>query len=166
VLAAAAPAHGTYIPAPTGYKVVVDNPTDAGGIDPATGQPYKSVGQYADPATNTVHTTRGYDRRMVAQDVGQLVGYNVLTAGDRNYFSRLLRTDPKVWVSGQGAQPGRLGGGDEAFANYYAVAATGGLRKGESVAMGDTSIDPVVLQRFTAALQRLGRRRNLRPYRP
>jgi hypothetical protein len=151
------------VPAPPKFSIVYDNPTNAGGVDPATGQPYPSVGQYADPATNTVHTTRGYSRRLIAQDLGQLVGYNVLGDGDRHYFSRLLGTDPSAWSSGVGAQPGRLGGGDEAFANYYSVAATGGLKPRESLAVGDTSIDPGVLRQFTVAMGRLGKRRHLEP---
>jgi hypothetical protein len=155
-----------YVPAPPKYSIVVDNPQNAGGINPATGQPYPAVGQYADTNTNTVHTTKGFTPRMVAQDVGQLFGYGVLSPGDRNYFSRLLGTDPARWSSGQGANPGRLQGGDEAFANYYAVAATGGLKKGESLAMGDTSIDPAKLRQFTAAVQRVGRRHGLARYRP
>lgn len=163
-IASATPAHGTYVPAPPRYSVVYDNPQNAGGVDPATGQPYPAVGQYADPATNTVHSTKGYSSRLVAQDVGQLVGYNVLTPGDRVFFSRLLKTG--AWDGKQGAKVGQKQAGSEAFANYYAVAATGGLKPGESLAWGETPIDPKTLRKYTAALQRLGRRRGLRPYTP
>jgi hypothetical protein len=152
-----------YTPAPPQYSIIYDSPQDAGGVDPATGRPYPAVGQYADPATNTVHTTRGFSRRQISQDVGQLFGYNVLSDGDRNYFSRLLGTDPARWTSGHGAQPGGMHGGDEAFANYYAVNATGGLGKGESLLMGDTSIDSAKLHQFSAALSRLGHRQHLAP---
>jgi hypothetical protein len=53
--------------------------------------------------------------------------------------------------------------GDEAFADYYALSATGGLGKGESMAWGDVSIDPQKLHQFSAALGRLGRRQHLAP---
>jgi hypothetical protein len=153
-----------YVPAPPQYRIVYDSPQNAGGVDPATGQPFPAVGQYADPATNTVHTTPGMTRRQVAQDVGQLFGYNVLHPGDRHYFQRVLGVQGSPLENVQGAKVGAPESFDEAFANYYAVAATGGLKPGESVLMGQTSIDADRLRKFTAALKRLGKRRDLKPY--
>lgn len=164
--AAATAASLAFLPAPLHFSVVYDSPQNAGGVNPATGQPYPAVGQYADTNTNTVHTTPGFSKRQIAQDVGQLVGYNVLTPGDRIAFSKVLGTDPAEWSSAQGAQPGAAAGGDEAFANYYAVAATGGLKKGESLAMGDTTIDPAILKKFTAMASRMGKRYKLPAYKP
>lgn len=161
---AAALSSARYVPAPPKYTIVYDSPQNAGGVDPATGQPFPAVGQYADINTNTVHTTPGMTRRQVAQDVGQLFGYGVLSPGDRQYFSRTLGVQQAPWENVQGAKVGTSATGDETFANYYAVAATGGLRPGESVLMGETSIDPERLQKFAAALKRLGKRRGLKPY--
>jgi hypothetical protein len=153
---------GSLVPAPPEFSVVYSNPQNAGGIDPATGQPFPAVGQYADINTNTVHTTRGLSNRSVAQDIGQLFGYSILTPGDRNYFSRLLGTDPANWENKSGANV-MSNHGDEAFANYYSVAATGGLGKGESLILGETSIDPRKLRQFSKAISRLGKRRGLKP---
>ena len=161
---AAAVADARYIPAPPKYTVVYDSPQNAGGIDPATGQPFPSVGQYADVNTNTIHSTPGMPRRQVAQDVGQLFGYGVLAPGDRQYFQRILGVKDAPWDNVQGAKVGASATGDETFADYYGVAATGGLKAGESVLMGQTSIDPERLRKFTAALKRLGKRRDLKPY--
>lgn len=151
------------VPAPPEFRVVYDNPQNAGGVDPATGQPYPAVGQYADVNTNTVHTTRGFSRRQIAQDVGQLFGYNVLAPGDRMFFSKLLGTDPGAWENRHGSEAMGGGGatGDEAFSDYYALAATGGLKPGQSMSWGDVSIDPAVLRKFSGAIVRLGRRRGL-----
>lgn len=157
-------ADAKYIPAPPKYTIVYDSPQNAGGIDPATGQPFPAVGQYADINTNTVHTTPGMSRRQVAQDVGQLFGYGVLSPGDRHYFSRTLGVGDAPWENVQAAKVGAPVTGDETFANYYAVAATGGLKPGESVLMGETPIDAERLRKFTAALKRLGKRHNLKSY--
>ena len=174
--ALSAAAAAAFMPAPPHFNIVFDSPQNAGGVNPATGPPYPAVGQYADTTTNTVHTTPGFNKRLIAQDVGQLVGYNVLNDGDRHFFSKLLGTDPTNWTSGGGANPGAGRGGDEAFASYYAVAATGGLKPpkrhkdgtitGESLAFGDTPIDPKKLKLFTAAMVRLGQRQHLQPYKP
>ena len=160
----AAVADAKYIPAPPKYTIVYDSPQNAGGVDPATGQPFPAVGQYADVNTNTVHSTPGMPKRQVAQDVGQLFGYGVLAPGDRQYFQRVLGVKDAPWDNVQGAKVGAAATGDETFANYYAIAATGGLKPGESVLMGQTSIDAERLKKFTAALKRLGKRRDLKPY--
>jgi hypothetical protein len=148
-----------YTPAPAKFSIVYDN---GAGYDPGSTDA-KAVGQYADTNTNTVHTTRGFSKRQIAQDVGQIFGYNTLSDGDRNYFSRLLGA--KTWNNLHGANPQGSDGmtGDEAFADYYALSATGGLGKGESMAWGDVSIDPQKLHRFSAALGRLGQRQHLAP---
>lgn len=149
----------TLMPAPEHYSVVYDG---GAGYDPGSTDA-QSIGQYADTNTNTVHTTRGFTPRMIAQDVGQIFGYSVLTPGDRTYFSKMLGTDPTYWTdlhanSGHGNEAG-----DEAFADYYSVAATGGLKHGEGLLLGNTSIDPTILHKYTAALSRLGKRRGLPP---
>jgi hypothetical protein len=115
-----------------------------------------------------VHTTKGYSKRAIAQDVGQIFAYNDLQPGDRIYFSKLLGTDPNRWDNLHGANPqgGGAATGDEAFSDYYALAATGGLRPDESMAWGDISIDHEKLKKFTAALARLGKRYGLKPYKP
>lgn len=163
-MAASAPAHGHYVPAPPKYSVVVDG---GAGYDPGSTDA-RSIGQYADTNAMVVHTTKGFSRRQVAQDVGQLFAYQTLTPGDKLYFSRLLKTDPAYWTDLHANSPagGSKEAGDEAFSNYYAIAATGGLKPGESIAWGNTSIDPKTLKKYTAALQRLGRRHGLRPYQP
>lgn len=149
------------VPAPPQVSVVYDGGAgyNAGSTDA------QSLGQYADTNTNTVHTTRGFTPRMIAQDVGQIFGYSVLQPGDRTYFSKLLGTSPDYWTDLHANSPTNMGheAGDEAFADYYSVAATGGLKHGEGLLLGDTSIDPVRLHKFTAAINRLGKRRNLRP---
>lgn len=152
-----------YLPAPPQYSVVYDSPQNAGGIDPATGQPFPAVGQYADTNTNTVHTTRGTSKRSVAQDVGQIFGYGVLSPGDRHYFQRILGVGGAPWDNVHGAQNGAPVTGDETFANYYSVAATGGVKPGESLLLGETAIDPHRLRQFTSAMGRLGKRQNLKP---
>lgn len=159
-IASATPAHGNYVPAPQ-YSVVYDN---GAGYDPGNTDA-RSIGQYADTNTNVVHTTKGFSKRQIAQDVGQLLAYQALSPGDRNAFSRVLGTDPGYWTDLHANAGGREAG-DEAFSNYYAVAATGGLKPGESIAWGNTTIDPAVLKKYTAMLQRLGRRHGLRPYMP
>lgn len=167
-----------WVPAPRQYSVVYDNPQDAGGLNPATGQPYPAVGQYADTTTNTVHTTRGFSKRAIAQDVGQLFGYNTLDDGQRRFFSRLLGVDPNRWSNTHGADPQGGGGvtGDEAFADYYAMEATGGMKPphrrrdgtlvGSSMTWGDVPIDPVKLKKFGAAIRRLAIRQHLDRYQP
>jgi hypothetical protein len=74
-----------YTPAPAKFSIVYDG---GAGYDPGSTDA-KAVGQYADTNTNTVHTTRGFSKRQIAQDVGQIFGYNTLSDGDRSYFSRL-----------------------------------------------------------------------------
>lgn len=150
------------VPAPPQFSIVYDGGAgyDAGSTDA------QSVGQYADTNTNTIHTTRGFTPQMIAQDVGQVFGYSVLHPGDQTFFSKLLGTDPTYWTDlHANSTPTGVGreAGDEAFADYYSVAATGGLRRGEGLLLGNTSIDPSRLRRFTAALDRLGRRRGLKP---
>jgi hypothetical protein len=157
-----------WVPAPPKYSVVYDNPQNAGGVDPTTGQPYPAVGQYADTNTNTVHTTRGYGKRAIAQDVGQIFGHNVLDSGQQAFFTKLLLGTNHPWENPQGAQPEGMAAatGDEAFADYYALAATGGLQRGQSLAWGDVSIDRRKLKLFGAALRRLGSRQHLSRYTP
>ena len=152
------------VPAPPSFNVVFDNPKDAGGIDPATGKPWPIVGQYADEYTNTVHSTKGFGKRAIAQDVGQLFGANVLDDGQRYYFARLLGVKPDSW--GKSTEGSLVRGyanatADEAFGDYYALAATGGLAPGVSMAWGDVSIDRRKLRKFSAAINRLGQRQHL-----
>lgn len=149
------------VPAPPQFSIVYDG---GAGYNPgSTGA--QSVGQYADTNTNTVHTTRGFGRRAIAQDIGQIFGYSVLSPGDRHYFSTLLGTNPDTWDNLHGANPQGGGAvtGDEAFADYYALAATGGLKPGEVMQWGDVSVDPTKIGKFAAAVNRLGARRGLKP---
>jgi hypothetical protein len=164
-VAAPAQANGRpWVPAPPKFSVVYDG---AAGYDPGSTDA-QAVGQYADTNTNTVHTTRGNTKRAIAQDVGQLFANNVLDSGQQAFFTKLLLGANHPWANMHGAQPeGQAAAtGDEAFSDYYALEATGGLAPNESMAWGDVPIDHRKLKLFGAAIRRLAQRQHLTRYRP
>lgn len=121
-------------------------------------------GAYADTDQMVVHALKGQPLSKVGagHELGHLFTAQILTAGDRNYFSRMLGTDPGYWNNTAGANPGGRVAGDEAFADYYAAAAAGvNLKTGGYT--GYVAVDPRTFRKFTAALTRVGARRGLSP---
>lgn len=133
------------------------------GLDPnvTTGTGAKpSAYTYTD--TQTVYLPdRGRNpmqRFQKAHETGHLFMNQVLTDGDRQYFSRLLHA-PGQWGVGQGADDPA-----EVFADYYGAAASGiNPAHGYSVPMY-VNLGPKRMKRFERAMERLSRRHHLKPY--
>lgn len=127
---------------------------------PAPGLPGDYGGDIAtDASTSTIYLGSGkpgrFDR---AHEIGHLLDAQVLTDGDRRYFSRLMQAPGGDWRQGTG--PGSKVGGSEWFADYYAAAATGLDLSRENVG-SYAVLGPKRLRRFAAAMDRLGRRHDL-----
>jgi hypothetical protein len=140
------------------YGDLSDAPTNAG-----------PVGGYSEG--ENIHVLPGVDQYTVAHEMGHLLDNQVLSDGDRNFFARLLQTSPGAWNRGTGAAGG-YHSPSEAFADYYAAAATNydprPKRKGKAVSGGGvdsyTRIGPKRLRRYKKALERLQARRGLEDY--
>lgn len=114
-----------------------------------------------DPASRTIYHTQTLDRLAGAHEVGHLLDAEVLNAGDRAYFTRILGlTGP--WNQGTGLTAGGLRSPNEWFADYYSAAANH-FQPGRDGMSAYAQIGPVRLQRFEKALGRLGQRRGLQP---
>lgn len=93
-----------------------------------------------------------------AHETGHLFADQVLSEGDRRYFSRLLHASGR-WSVGQGADDPA-----EVFADYYGAAASGiNPANGYSIPMY-VNIGPKRMARFEKALARVAKRHNLKPY--
>lgn len=141
------------------YSDLSDAPTGAG-----------LVGGYS--TGEDIHVLPGTDAYTLAHEMGHLLDTQVLSDGDRNYFTRLLQAPQGPWNTGTGAAGG-YHSPNERFADYYAAAATGydprpKRRKDGAVQGGGTdsytAIGPKRLRRFVKALERVQRRNNLRDY--
>lgn len=117
----------------------------------------------ADGATGTITYSRSLDAFARAHEIGHLLDSEVLTDGDRTFFTRLMMvpgTGP--WFRGTGTAG--LESPKEWFADYYAADATGlDMAAGERVA-SYAQIGPRRLSRFSRALARFGHRHGLLAY--
>lgn len=146
----------TYAPAPPRASLVYDPVLENAGAP--------SAGAYANTDTMTVHALKGQEMDPVSagHEVGHLFDVQILSDGDRRFFSRLLGTDPASWQNLAGGNPGGAITGTEAFSDYYTVAANGiDMRRGGYT--GYVTVDPKISRKFNAALGRLGKRHGLKP---
>lgn len=150
-----------YVPAPPKVNVVY------GTVDPSLNADGAAVGAYTDAANNTIHLPRDPSDFMRAHETGHLFDSQILSDGDRNYFQRLMHAPAGPWD--HGAAYGKVQGEvspNEWFADYYGALASG-LTPDKGYSIGQFAvIGPKRLERFAAALERLGRRNGLQPYRP
>lgn len=116
-----------------------------------------------DLASNTIYYRQPLDKFARAHEVGHLLDSQVLTDGDRHYFQRVMHAPAGAWNQGTGMDGG-FQSPNEWFADYYAAAASGLNLSRESVSSYAT-LRPKRLRRFARALDRLGHRRDLQPYR-
>lgn len=115
-----------------------------------------------DGASGTVYYQQPLSDYARAHEIGHLFDHQILTDGDRRYFSRLLQVPGEGdWRRGTGSNG--MESPSEWFADYYAAAATNLDPRRGSVA-SYASVGPKRLVRFTKALDRLGRRHGLQPY--
>lgn len=119
-----------------------------------------------DPAAGTVYYTGLLDPSLRAHEVGHLFDSQILSDGDRNYFQRKFFADTGAgaWSRGTGATQGGLLSPNERFADWYMNAAIGNDPSHSWASAYATAPDPKAFRQFTKALDRLGRRRGLKPY--
>lgn len=114
-----------------------------------------------DAQSGTIYYAQPLDKFAKAHEVGHALDAQVLTDGDRAYFQKLMHAPAGPWYQGSAADTG--GGPSEWFGDYYGAVYTnfdpdhGGLGS-------YAQIGPKRLKRFEQALQRLAKRRNLKPY--
>lgn len=150
-----------YVPAPPVVHTVY------GPVDPNVNTDGAAVGAYSDPATQTIYLPNAPSAFMRAHETAHLFDSEVLTAGDRSYFQRIMHAPQGPWNHGEayGKVEGEVSP-NEWFADYYGALASGMTPdKGYSVGQF-AEIGAKRLQNFAAALERVGRRRGLQPYRP
>lgn len=149
------------LPAPPVVNVVY------GQIDPNLNRDGHPVGAYADPANNTIYLPADPNKFMRGHETAHLFDHQVLTDGDRRYFQRLMHAPEGPWD--RGAATGQVDGlrsPAEWFADYYGAAASGMTpQRGYAVAQF-AEIGPKRMIRFQKAMERLMRRRSLKPYEP
>lgn len=145
-----------YVPAPPKASLIYEDTLENAGLP-------MMAGAYANTDTMTVHALRGQgglDNYSAGHELGHLFSKQILSDGDRRYFSRLLGTDPTRWENLTGADQPEIVAGDEAFADYYSAAAAGFNPRRDSYARY-VNVDPRTYRKFSAALGRLGRRHDL-----
>lgn len=143
-----------YVPAPPKINYVQGV---APGHDQAADATAEAVG-----AAQTVYYQTPMDGFTRGHEAGHIFDYEVLSDGDRAYFQRLLHTPAGAWRTGTGTGAG-MHSPNEAFADYYGAAATH-LDPAKRTVSSYVPIGPKRLKRFEAALARLGKRHNLKPY--
>lgn len=145
-----------YTPAPKTYTVRM------GAIDPSQiNGGTEMVGAYADTANNTVHVQPDPNPFAVTHELGHLFDSQILSDGDRRYFTRIMHAPGGPWNRGEAT--GKVDGNispNEWFSDYYGAMGTGfDARQG---GLGSFAvITPRRLHNFEAALGRLGKRRGL-----
>jgi hypothetical protein len=147
-----------YVPAPRNLRVVDGT---------APGLPADAIsGAQSVPSEGVVYLTKAADSFGRAHEVGHVFDAQDLSDGDRTYFQKLMHAPGGQWNQGTGLKGG-LHSPHEWFADYYGAAATGvtgdDLRRGQGISSYAT-LGPKRLDRFIAALERLGRRQGLDPY--
>lgn len=115
-----------------------------------------------DPNTDTVYYQGRLEKATKAHELGHALDDQVLNDGDRVYFQKLMHAPGGAWQSGTGLQGG-LTSPSEWFADYYQAAALklDPTRQNEAAY---TTIGPIRLKRFEAALARLAARKHLQPF--
>ena len=135
-----------------------------GPVDPNTNeQANMPVSAYADTATATVHLPEDPTPFMKAHEIGHLFDAQILTAGDRRFFQRTMGMPAGPWDHGAAYSTTDLSQSpSEWFADYYGAIAAGYTRPGWGVGSFAT-IGPRRAERVRRALNRLGKRHNLKP---
>lgn len=151
-----------YVPAPPVVNVVYES------VDPSVNGGSEMVSAYTDAANNTIHLPKNPSPFMRSHETGHLFDSQVLSDGDRNYFQRIMHAPAGPWDHGQAY--GKVEGNvspNEWFADYYGAYAANltGLNGQPSIG-SFAMITPKRMKRFISALERLGHRNNLQPYRP
>lgn len=145
-----------YTPAPLRYSILT------GKIDPSQiNGGTEMVGAYADPATATVHVQPDPSPFAVTHELGHLFDSQILTEGDRRYFTRIMHAPGGPWNRGEAT--GKVDGNispNEWFSDYYGAMATG-FDANEGGIGSFAVMTPKRLHNFEAALGRLGKRRGL-----
>jgi hypothetical protein len=113
--------------------------------------------------TDTVYYQGNLDKATRAHELGHAFDDQVLSAGDRQYFQRLMRSPAGEWRAGTGLHGG-LQSPSEHFADYYQASALGLDPRRQNEA-AYTTIGPKRLKQFQKALVRLAKRHQLQPYR-
>lgn len=114
-----------------------------------------------DANTDTVYYQGRLRKSTKAHELGHALDDQVLTDGDRAYFQKLLHAPAGEWNTGTGLQG--LASPNEIFADYYQAAALHLDPRRQSEA-SYTTVGPVRLKRFEAALARIAARKHLQPY--
>lgn len=161
MLATALTAFIVFIPAPPVVNVKYER------IDPNLNGNGQMTTAYADPDTNTIHIPLdGVHKFVKAHEVGHLFDAQILTDGDRRYFTRLMRAPAGPWSYANTSDPRGEISPQEWFADYYGAAATG-LTPANGVSPGSyAEIDDRRMRAFEKAMSRLMVRHKLRLYRP
>lgn len=119
-----------------------------------------------DSASETVYFEGTLSRSELGHESGHAFDFQVLTDGDRVYFTRLMGLSGP-WDQGSGYTHTAILGRSpiETFADWYGNAVNGR----DAIHSWDASYtsppDPKRFQRFKRALGRIGRRHHLQPYR-
>lgn len=114
----------------------------------------------ADRDTGTVYSVIPMDGFTKGHETGHIFDSQVLTDGDRHYFQRTLHAPAGDWYQGTGAGAGNHSP-SEWFADYYG-AAYADIDPAKTTVSSYTTIGPKRLRRFESALQRLGKRHQLK----
>lgn len=130
------------------------------GTHPALPPDVMSPAQ-TDRASGTIYYSQPLSKFARAHEVAHLLDAQVLSDGDRRFFQRLMHAPSGEWRQGSAADT--RGGPSEWFADYYAFAALG-IDPRRSYEDSYATVGPKRLLRFQKALDRLGRRHGLRPY--
>lgn len=136
-----------------------------GTIDPNVNGGGAPVGAYADPDTNTIYVPEDPNPYARAHETAHLFDKQVLTEGDRRFFARLMRAPKGPWNHGEayGHVQGEISP-NEWFADYYAASATRQTPARGYAGSHFAEIDARRMRQFEKAMQRLMKRRGLKPY--
>lgn len=130
----------------------------------APGLPQNAMGTAAYSADeDTVYYQGILDPATKAHETGHAFDDQILSDGDRRFFQRTMGMPDGEWRTGTGLNADGLKSPSEWFADYYAAAVLGLDPERQSEA-AYAQIGPKRLARFSAALDRLGRRQGLKSY--
>jgi hypothetical protein len=113
--------------------------------------------------TDTIYHTGQLSKFARGHEMGHALDDQVLSDGDRNFFTRLMGLSGP-WRQGTGIQNAGKRSPDEIFADWYGNAVAGNDPSRSWDDAYATPPDPKDFHRFQQALARLGRRRSLPQY--
>lgn len=115
-------------------------------------------------AQGIIWSERPLDKMGRGHEVGHLLDAQVLTDGDRSWFQRhFFKESPGAWNQGTGSKG--LLSPNELFADWYGNAVAGNDPAKGWESSYDAIPDAKQFRQFVAALDRLGKRNGLKPYR-